>query len=254
MAVTALDVHNLTVHYDAKPVLWNVDFEIPAASIVAIVGPNGAGKSTLLKAMLGLIPVVSGRIAVFGEPLADKRSIIAYVPQRSEVDWDFPITVAGVAEMGRFARRAFYQRLRAVDREAASAALQRVGMTDFRDRQIRQLSGGQQQRVFLARALAQDAALYILDEPFAGIDAGTEASMVSIFRELSAQGKTVVCVHHDLSTIAEYFTHVVLLNQRIIAHGPVNEVFTSSNLKATYGSSLGLLTDVADSFERAGRV
>jgi len=206
--------------------------------MTAIIGPNGAGKSTLLKAALGVIPRLSGEIAVFGQPIEKARDRIAYVPQRASVDWDFPTTVIDVVLMGLYRRLGLLGRLRANHTEAARACLDRVGMADFANRQIGQLSGGQQQRVFLARALAQDADLYLLDEPFAGVDAATEKAIIDVLKALKAQSKAVVCVHHDLATVRDYFDHVFLINVRKIAEGSVAEAFTSENLQATYGGRL----------------
>lgn len=246
-----IEVHDLTVTYQYRPVLWGIDCELPEAQVISIVGPNGAGKSTFLKAILGLVPRSSGYVKIYGQPLEEKRSIIAYVPQRSEVDWDFPISVLDVVLMGRYARLPFYRRIDKHDRARAAAALEQVGMSNYADRQISQLSGGQQQRVFIARALAQDASIYLLDEPFAGVDAATEQAIAVLFSELKAAGKTVVCVHHDLHTVIEYFDWVVLLNLRLVASGPTRDVFTTDNLQRTYGGRLGLLADVAESLRRS---
>lgn len=245
-----LEVHDLTVSYRYKPVLWNVDFTLPEGSVTAIVGPNGAGKSTLLKSVMGLLPLASGEVKIYGEPFKKKRSLIAYVPQRGEVDWDFPINVFDVVLMGRFGRLPLFRRPRARDKEVAKEALEKVGMTEFSDRQISQLSGGQQQRVFIARALAQEASLYLMDEPFAGVDAATESAIVSLFKELKDSGKTVVCVHHDLNTVTQYFDHVVLLNLQLMGAGPVAEVFTAENLHRTYGGRLGLLSEVSEKLRK----
>lgn len=243
---TSLEVHDLTVHYQHRPVLWGIDFTLPEAERIAIVGPNGAGKSTLLKAILGLVPLASGAVNVFGSPLRDKRSLIAYVPQRSEVDWDFPISVYDVVLMGRQGRLPFYRRVGQADHNRVKLALEQVGMIDFRDRQISQLSGGQQQRVFIARALAQDASIYILDEPFAGVDAATEKAIADLFSRLQDQRKTVIAVHHDLQTVPEYFSWCLLLNLRLIGVGPVRDVFTAENLQMAYGGRLGVLTEMAE--------
>lgn len=244
------EVHDLTVSYQHKPVLWGVDFTLPEAQRIAIVGPNGAGKSTLLKAMLGLVPLASGSVRLYGTPVEQKRSIIAYVPQRSEVDWDFPIQVRDVVLMGRRGRLPFYRSVSALDVERAEHALEQVGMSDFRHRQISQLSGGQQQRVFIARALAQDASMYVLDEPFAGVDAATEKAIAELFSSLEKQKKTVIAVHHDLPTVGEYFSWCLLLNLRLIAVGHVQEVFNAENLQRTYGGRLGLLTEVAEKLRK----
>lgn len=217
---------------------------------MAIVGPNGAGKSTLLKAILGLTTVAHGYARVYGEPIERRRAAVAYVPQREEVDWDFPISVLDVVLMGCYGALPFYRTIRAEHRERARAALNSMEMLSFAERQISQLSGGQQQRVFIARALAQDASIYFLDEPFAGIDAATETALVTLFARLQAQGKTVVCVHHDLDTIRTYFDWAILVNQRLIAAGPVSVVVTAENLQATYGGRLGLLSEIAEKLGR----
>ncbi len=247
-----LEVHDLTVSYRHRPVLWDIDFALPDSGIVAIVGPNGAGKSTLLKAVMGLLPLSSGRVSVYGEGIEKRRDLVAYVPQKEEVDWDFPVSVMDVVLMGRYARRAFYQRIREEDRHAATRALESVGMLDFKDRQISELSGGQQQRVFLARALAQEASIYLMDEPFAGVDAATERAIVALFQKLRSEGKIVVCVHHDLNTVMEYFDWVLLLNLRLVAAGPTKEVMIPEHLNQTYGGRLGLLTEVTEKLRTSG--
>lgn len=249
----AVEVHDVTAAYGRKPVLWDVDVSIPAGQLVAIVGPNGAGKSTLLKAILGLMPIASGRITVLGRSLSEARARVAYVPQRETVDWDFPIDALEVVLMGRYGRLGWLRRPGRADRARAMAALESVGMAEFAKRQISQLSGGQQQRVFLARALVQEAELYFMDEPFAGVDAATERAIVELLRTLRGQGRTVVAVHHDLQTVAEYFDHVVMLNMRLIAAGPTGSVFTAANLHATYGGRLAILDAAAESV-RLGRL
>jgi manganese/zinc/iron transport system ATP- binding protein len=229
------------VAYRDKPVLWDVDVEVPAGVLMAIVGPNGAGKSTLIKAALGLVPAAAGQVLVHGEPVARSRRSIAYVPQRGSVDWDFPTTVLDVVMMGSYGGLGWFRRPGAREREAATAALAQVGMEAYADRQISQLSGGQQQRVFLARALVQDARVYLMDEPFQGVDAKTERAIVEVLRELRSAGRTVVVVHHDLETVPEYFEWVLLLNVKRIACGPVAEVFNEENLRAAYGGKVPLL-------------
>ncbi|BBM69497.1 metal ABC transporter ATP-binding protein [Rhodothermus marinus] len=234
----AIEIEDLTVAYQQQPVLWDVDAVIPAGQMTAIVGPNGAGKSTLLKAVLGIVRPAAGRIRVLGRPFRARERRVAYVPQRAELDWDFPATVFDVALMGTYGRVGWLRRPGAAERTLARAALERVGMTELADRPIGQLSGGQQQRVLLARALAQEAELYLLDEPFQGVDAPTEATLLDVLRWLKQQGKTIVVVHHDLSTVAEYFDWVVLLNVQCIACGPVAEAFTPENLRRTYGGRM----------------
>lgn len=248
----SVEVHDLTVAYHRKPVLWDVDVSLPVGKLIAIVGPNGAGKSTLLKAALGLVPIASGHIEIFGRPLRGARRMIGYVPQRETVDWDFPVNALDVVLMGRYGRLGWIRRPGASDRTIALECLRKVGMQDFASRQISQLSGGQQQRIFLARALAQDASLYFMDEPFAGVDAATEKAIVDVLRELRAAGRTVIAVHHDLQTVAEYFDHVVLLNMRLVAAGPVATAFTRANLQKTYGGRLTLLDEAVDAVRRQG--
>ncbi|WP_414474105.1 metal ABC transporter ATP-binding protein [Microvirga sp. M2] len=237
-AESPLAIQGMTVSYGEKPAVFSVDAAVPPESMVAIIGPNGAGKSTLLKAALGIVPALSGTVAVFGEPLAKARRRIAYVPQRASVDWDFPTRVIDVVLMGLYRELGLLRLVRRSHRATALACLDRVGMADFAGRQIGQLSGGQQQRVFLARALAQNADLYLLDEPFAGVDAATEKAIIDVLKALKAERRTVVCVHHDLATVVDYFDHVLLINVRKVAEGPVARTFTAGNLQATYGGRL----------------
>jgi len=246
-----LSVHAMTVAYQRKPVLWDVDYDAPPNKLVAIVGPNGAGKSTLIKACLGLVARASGRVEFWGQPYRRARSRVGYVPQRESVDWDFPVSALDVVCMGRYRKIGWCRRVTRAHKDAALACLDHVGMRAYASRQISQLSGGQQQRVFLARALAQEADLYFMDEPFAGVDASTERAIVEVLRELKGSGKTVIAVHHDLQTVPEYFDEVILLNMRIVASGPVDEVFTQENLHATYGGRLTLLSDAAEAVARA---
>lgn len=246
-----LEIHDLTVAYSRKPVLWGVDLSLPKGKLIGVVGPNGAGKSTLIKACMGLVPLSSGYIKLFDQPLAAIRRRVSYVPQRESVDWDFPASVRDVVEMGRYGRAGLFRRLRRADREVALECLRKVGMESFASRQISQLSGGQQQRVFLARALAQEADLYFMDEPFAGVDAATEASILQLLQDMSEAGKTVVVVHHDLQSVEKYFDWVVLLNMRLVASGPVEEVFTPQLLQETYGGKLTVLSEVGDLMQRS---
>jgi manganese/zinc/iron transport system ATP- binding protein len=241
MTRPAIEVTDLTVAYGDKPVLWDVDVEVPEGTLTAIVGPNGAGKTTLIRAILGLVEPAAGQTLVYGRPYVDQRRRVAYVPQRGSVDWDFPTSVLDVVLMGRYGRLGWVRRPGRADRDAALAALRQVGMEDFASRQISQLSGGQQQRVFLARALVQDAEVYLMDEPFQGVDATTERAIVDLLHTLRAGGKTIVAVHHDLQTVPEYFDRVVLLNVRLMASGPVREVFTDDNLRRTYGGRSALI-------------
>ncbi|OUM90525.1 metal ABC transporter ATP-binding protein [Caldibacillus debilis] len=236
-----LMVRNLTVAYHRKPVLQEVSFSVPEGKLIGIIGPNGAGKSTLLKAILRLIPAASGEVLIYGKPYKAQRKLIGYVPQRGSVDWDFPTNALDVVLMGRYGHIGWIKRPGKEDVKLALSCLEKVGMENYAHRQINQLSGGQQQRVFLARALAQDATIYFMDEPFAGVDAATEKAIISLLNELKAQGKTVLVVHHDLHTVQEYFDWVLLLNMRVIGHGPTDEVFTVENLQKTYGGRLTFL-------------
>ena len=231
----AIEVTDLTVAYGEKPVLWDVDLEVPQGTLMAVVGPNGAGKTMLIRAILGMVKPAAGQALVHGRPYAEQRRRVAYVPQRGSVDWDFPTSVLDVVLMGRYGRLGWVRRPGADDRAAARVALEQVGMTELAGRQISQLSGGQQQRVFLARALVQHADVYFMDEPLKGVDATTERAIVELLRQLRTDGKTVVAVHHDLQTVPEYFDQVTLLNVRRIASGPVAEAFTEENLRRTYG-------------------
>jgi manganese/zinc/iron transport system ATP- binding protein len=228
----------MTVAYGAQAAVFSVDATFPTGSMTAIVGPNGAGKSTLLKAALGIVPRVSGHVSVHGQPLAAARQRVAYVPQRASVDWDFPATALDVVLMGLWPSLGLLRPLRSRHRDRACHCLARVGMDGFETRQIGQLSGGQQQRVFLARALVQGADLYLLDEPFAGVDAATERAIIDVLKALRSEGATVVCVHHDLSTVAAYFDRVLLLNRHKVAEGTVADAFTPAALQETYGGRL----------------
>ncbi|MBQ4901932.1 metal ABC transporter ATP-binding protein [Paenibacillus sp. Marseille-P2973] len=245
MASYPLEVNHLTVAYQKKPVLNSVSFQIPSGKLIGVLGPNGAGKSTLLKAVLGLIPKVEGEVSIFGRPYREMRKSVGYVPQRESVDWDFPTNALDVVMMGRYGHLGWFRRPGSKEREIAIECLSKVGMADYAGRQISQLSGGQQQRVFLARALAQNANLYFMDEPFAGVDATTEKAIIQLLHELKEQGKTVLVVHHDLSTVQEYFDHVLLLNGELVAAGPTKEIFTPDHLQKTYGGRIAMLQDFA---------
>ena len=237
----ALEVEDLTVAYADKPVLWDIDLQVPKGVKMAIIGPNGAGKSTLVKAAMGLVKPVAGEVRIFGQPRDGAEGQIAYVPQRTTLSWDFPTDVVDVVTMGTYGRVGWFRRCGAAEKEEAMAALEQVGMTDFARRPIAALSGGQQQRVLLARALVQDAPIYILDEPFQGVDAPTERAIIEVLDDLADAGKTIIVVHHDLQTIPEYFDAVLLLNVRAIDSGPVEEVFTEENLRLTFGGRVGVL-------------
>ena len=245
-----LSIHAMTVAYHRKPVLWDVDYDAPDNGLIAIVGPNGAGKSTMIKACLGLVPAASGRVEFWGASYRSQRRRVGYVPQRESVDWDFPVSALDVVAMGRYGMIGWCRPITRAHKRAALASLDHVGMADYANRQISQLSGGQQQRVFLARALAQEADLYFMDEPFAGVDAATERAIVKVLAELKDEGKTVICVHHDLQTVKQYFDDVILLNMRIVTSGPVEEVFTEVNLQKTYGGRLTLLAEASEAIAR----
>lgn len=242
----ALEAHDLTVTYDKRPALYGIDVEIAEGSLVGIVGPNGAGKSTLIKSVMGVVPSSGGWVKVFGKPVRENLRRVGYVPQRESVDWDFPVTVMDVAMMGTYGRLGLFRRPGKQEKLRAAEALEKVGMLPYSNRQIGNLSGGQQQRVFLARALAQDSDLYLMDEPFAGVDAATEAAIVTLLKEMRERGKTVLVVHHDLQSASEYFDSLLLLNMRLVAYGKVEDVYTPELLQKTYGGRLTILSEVAD--------
>ncbi len=233
---TAVSINDLTVAYEDKPVLWDIDLDIKKGVLMAVVGPNGAGKSTLIKAMLNLIKPLSGSVSFFGNSYKKQRSKIAYVPQRGSVDWDFPTTALDVVEMGRYGKIGWIKRVGKADRKIAADAIKKVGMEGFEKRQISQLSGGQQQRIFLARALVQDAEIYFMDEPFQGVDAKTEKSIINILKKLRDVGKTVIVVHHDLQTVEEYFDYITFINVAVISTGKVKDIFNRENIEKTYKS------------------
>ncbi|WP_199620564.1 metal ABC transporter ATP-binding protein [Paenibacillus alkalitolerans] len=236
-----LSVKGMTVAYQKKPVLENVSFEVPEGRLIGIVGPNGAGKSTLIKSILGLVPSAAGEVGIYGKSYKEQRKIVGYVPQRESVDWDFPTNALDVVTMGTYGKLGWFQRPGAKERDIAMDALAKVGMSEFAGRQISQLSGGQQQRIFLARALAQNAKLYFMDEPFVGVDAATEKAIITLLNELKKEGKTVLVVHHDLATVDQYFDWVLLLNKTVIDVGPTKDVFTKELLQKTYGGKLTVL-------------
>jgi manganese/zinc/iron transport system ATP- binding protein len=239
----ALEVHQLTVNYDKTPVLWDISLSIPPGNLVGIIGPNGAGKSTFIKTALGLIKPMSGKVTFFGHSLRKIRQKIAYVPQKESVDWDFPITVRDLVLMGRYGRLGLFRWPRSADFAAADHYLDVVGMTSYAHRQINQLSGGQQQRVFIARALLQESDMYFLDEPFAGIDLASETIIMNLLRELKNKGKTVFVVHHDLNTVENYFDWAIILNMRLIAYGPVKQIFNTKTLHSAYGKSYAIFDE-----------
>jgi manganese/zinc/iron transport system ATP- binding protein len=245
-----LSIYDLTVAYHRRPVLWDVTIEIPPGQLVGVIGPNGAGKSTLFKAVMELIPRASGRVEVFGKNFRENRRRVGYVPQRESVDWDFPVDALDVVTMGLYGQVGWFRRITKEHQHRALQALDRVGMADFARRQISQLSGGQQQRTFLARALVQDADLYLMDEPFAGVDAATEQAIVELLRNLKAEGKTALVIHHDLQSARDYFDFLILLNMRVVAAGPTADVFHQENLQKTYGGRLTLLEEAAEAMRR----
>ncbi|WP_084281191.1 metal ABC transporter ATP-binding protein [Alkaliphilus transvaalensis] len=243
MKEMALIVNDLTVAYHEKPVLWDVDINVPSGTLLGIIGPNGAGKSTFIKSILGIVKPIAGNILIYGLPYKTNRNKVAYVPQRGSVDWDFPITVLDVVMMGMYGELGWIKKPGKKEKVRAMESLKKLGMDEYSNRQINQLSGGQQQRVFLARALVQEADLYLMDEPFQGVDALTEKAIIKLLMELKEQGKTVIVVHHDLQTVTEYFDWVMLLNISCVAIGPEKEVFTKDNLKKTYGDQSVSLID-----------
>lgn len=240
MTKLAIEAQNITLSYTEEPVVRDVSFTLPMGSLVGVVGPNGAGKSTLIKAIVGVMRPDQGQIKVGGEPVGASKGQVTYVPQRGAVDWDFPITATEVVRQGRFGSVGLLRRFRAEDRRAVNEAMEAVGITDLGRRQIGALSGGQQQRVFLARALAQGGDIFVMDEPFVGVDAATEAAIVDVLQNLRDEGKTVIVVHHDLATVDEYFDQLLLLNRELIACGPTEEVYTPENLRATYGGRVAI--------------
>jgi manganese/zinc/iron transport system ATP- binding protein len=246
MPAPPLEIHDMTVAYHRKPVLWDIDLVSPEGKLIGIVGPNGAGKSTLIKAVLGLVPLASGKVEIYGQPYARQRHLVGYVPQRETVDWDFPVTALDVVMMGTYGRLGWCRRPGAAQRRLAESCLEKVDMAAFARRQISQLSGGQQQRIFLARALAQDAQIYFMDEPFAGVDAATEQAIVALLQSLRTGGRTVFVVHHELQSVRNYFDYVVLLNMRLVVAGPTETTFTRENLRQTYGGRLTVLDEVAE--------
>lgn len=241
-----LEIHDLTVSYDQSPVLWNVDLSIPAGKLIGILGPNGAGKSTLIKAIMGLIKPTSGYIKIFEKNLDEIRNRISYVPQRESVDWNFPTSVLDVVMMGTYGKLGLFKRPGKKEKEIALKSLDQVGMMSFVNRQISELSGGQQQRVFIARALAQEADLYLMDEPFAGVDMATESAIFQLLKEMTAAGKTIVVVHHDIHSAMNYFDWIIMLNLHLVGSGPRDQVMTEELLRKTYGGKLNLLAKVTE--------
>ena len=232
----AIHVEDMTIAYAEKPVIWDADVDIYDNSITAIIGPNGAGKSTLIKGILNIIKPISGEVRIWEKPYKEVYRQIAYIPQASNVNWNFPTTVEEVVLMGRYVHVGAFKKYGKEDRKKAEEALETVNMSEFAKRHISELSGGQKQRVFLARAIAQDAGMYFLDEPLQGVDIKTEAIIMDTLKEFQKNSKTIVSVHHDLSTVEEYFDHVVMLNKKILFSGSVAEVFTKENIALTYAS------------------
>lgn len=236
-----ISVKNLTVSYQKKPAIKSINLKITEGSIVGIIGPNGAGKSTLIKAILGLLPYDTGEVKIFGKNLDESRKRISYIPQREQFDWDFPINVEDVVMMGRYSHLGMFSFPGKKDKEIVQEKIQKVGMQDFRSRQIRNLSGGQQQRIFLARALAQESDIYLMDEPFVGVDAKTERTIFDLMNELKEQNKTILVVHHDLGKVTEYFDKLILINQTLVAYGDTDLVFNKELISKTYGGRLTIL-------------
>ena len=246
----ALEIHNLSVSYDQRPVLWDIDFQLPVQKIIGIIGPNGSGKTTLIKAILGFLPIDSGYVEIFGQAIPQVRQKITYIPQRSSIDWDYPISVLEVVLMARYQAKKMFYRYTKEDREIAVNSLKKVKLLDFAHRQIGQLSGGQQQRVFIARALAQEAELYLMDEPFVGVDTITEEIILNILQELRNKKKTIIIVHHDLETVKKYFDWAVLLNTHLIAAGSIDQVFQNHFLQNTFSGQPSILSKLADIIEQ----
>jgi len=236
-----ITVQGLSVSYERKRVLTNIYLDIEKGSIYGIIGPNGAGKSTLFKAMLGLVDMTAGKVHFNGKPITEQRKEVVYIPQKNDVDWNFPATVSDIVMMGRYPHKKMFARVDQHDRDLVTAALREVGIENLAQRQIGELSGGQQQRVFIARALCQEADIFFLDEPFVGVDMKTEERIIDILKKLAQRGKTLLVVHHDLSTVNAYFDKVVLLNQRLIAAGDTDQIFTEQNISTTYSSQLPIL-------------
>ena len=249
MAIPIIEAHNLTVLYGRKPAIWNVDFKLPEGQVIGIMGPNGSGKSTLLKSIMGVVTPTTGYTKVYDQELNQVRHKVSYVPQRQEIDWDFPASVWDIVSMGRFHVRGLFKRLTSEDNDIIQESLEKVNMLGFAKRQISQLSGGQQQRVFLARAIAQQVELFLMDEPFAGVDIATEEMIVDLLKEMKDQGKTLVIVHHDLHTAQSYFDHLVLMNTRLVACGKTSDVFTDQILTDTYGGKLTTIAKISQELE-----
>ncbi len=248
-----LDLHDVTVAFDRRPVLWDIDFVLSEPHLVGVVGPNGAGKSTLLNAILGLAPLTSGTIEVFGEPVSRVRKRIGYVPQRDSVDWDFPVSVLDVVMMGTYGRLGWFRRPGSDERRLAQQCLEKVGLDSLAGEQIGQLSEGQRQRTLLARAMTQQADIYFMDEPMAGVDPATEHTVSAWLDDLKHAGKSAVVVHHDLRTAPKYFDQVMLLNMRLVASGLTDATYTRENLQKTFGGRLDVLETAGRAFQAGQR-
>jgi manganese/zinc/iron transport system ATP- binding protein len=248
--MNVITVKNLTISYQKKPAIKGISLNIEPGSVIGIIGPNGAGKSTLLKGILGLLPFDTGEVRIFGKDLDESRKEIAYIPQREQFDWDFPINVEDVVMMGRYAHLPIIGFPKQKDRDIVHSVLKKVEMDKYSSRQIRNLSGGQQQRIFLARALAQESNIYFLDEPFVGVDAKTEKAIFNLMRELKEEGKTILVVHHDLGKVLEYFDKLIMINQTLVAYGNTPDVFTSDIINKTYGGRLTILQKTEELISR----
>lgn len=247
-----LEIHDLTVSYGKTPILWNIDFSLPQGILAGIIGPNGAGKSSLIKAIMGLLKVNSGYIRIFDQEMKTVRKKISYVPQRESVDWDFPASALDIVMMGTYHKLGLFNRPGKKEKALALQCLEKVGMEKFQSRQISELSGGQQQRVFIARALAQEAEIYFMDEPFAGVDISTENTIVELLKAMTKEGKTVIVVHHDIHSASRYFDWIIMLNMHLIASGPTEEVLNEALLQKTFGGKLALLSDVSELIKQKG--
>lgn len=247
--MTVITVKNLTISYNKKPAIKGINLEVDEGSIIGILGPNGAGKSTLIKGILCLLPPETGEVKVFDKPVKESLKRIAYIPQKEQFDWDFPINVSEVVMMGRYPYISLFGRPDENDRLIVKEVLEKVEMSDNQFTQIRNLSGGQQQRIFLARALAQESDIYLLDEPFVGVDAKTEKAIFELIKELKEKNKTILIVHHDLSKVKEYFDKVILINQTLVAFGDTDKAFTPELINKAYGGRLTILQKAEQLFK-----
>ncbi len=244
MENTVLQIKDLTVAYQNNVVLQNVNLSIPSGNLVGIIGPNGAGKSTLLNAIMHLIPKIEGEVKIKGESLKTIRKLVAFIPQRDSVDWNFPISVLDLVLMGRYAKLPWYKKITDLDKQQALNCLEKVNMLNFADKHISELSGGEKQRIFIARALAQEAEVYFFDEPLVGIDATSEKEIMEILNQMKMEGKSIFVVHHDLQSSVEYFDWVIFINRKIVASGPISSVFSLQNLQNTYGEAFSVLSKI----------